>query len=86
MSLDGKIFQGRILDIRPGKEKPMKKEEIDENTPYKKQQLLKKKASAGSDFNWNSLFMNVNKKKLIINISVLFKNNYLCLIFMYKII
>ncbi|ORX45758.1 RNA-binding domain-containing protein [Piromyces finnis] len=60
MSLDGKIFQGRILDIRPGKEKPMKKEEIDENTPYKKQQLLKKKASAGSDFNWNSLFMNMD--------------------------
>ncbi|ORX86199.1 RNA-binding domain-containing protein [Anaeromyces robustus] len=60
MSLDGKIFQGRILDIRPGKEKPQKKEEIDENTPYKKQQLLKKKASAGSEFNWNSLFMNMD--------------------------
>jgi len=74
MSLDGKIFQGRILDIRPGKEKPMKKEEIDENTPYKKQQLLKKKASAGSEFSWNSLFMNV--WNIIIKIKINIINNF----------
>lgn len=60
MELDGKIFQGRILDIRPGKEKLEKKEEVDENTPYKKRLLLKKKASASNEFNWNSLFMNMD--------------------------
>ncbi|KAI9208070.1 uncharacterized protein BJ171DRAFT_490143 [Polychytrium aggregatum] len=62
-SLNGKIFQGRILEIVGGKEKPQAKDEqIDMSAPgaFKKKRELEKKKTAGSDFSWNSLFMNTD--------------------------
>lgn len=62
-SLDGSIFQGRILEILPGKEKLRKDEEEEDESGGKKSFKSKKekaqKAKAGNEFNWNSLFMNV---------------------------
>jgi multiple RNA-binding domain-containing protein 1 len=62
-SLDGSIFQGRILEILPGKEKTRKDEEEEDESMGKKSFKSKKekaqKATAGNEFNWNSLFMNV---------------------------
>jgi multiple RNA-binding domain-containing protein 1 len=55
----GDIFQGRILDILPGKDKisfePLENEKDSFQTKKEKQ----KKKQANQDFNWNSLFMNV---------------------------
>ena len=57
---DGKTFQGRIIHILPAKGK--RDHSIDEfalaKLPLKKQNLIRKKASAAtSQFNWNTLFM-----------------------------
>ena len=57
----GDIFQGRILDIIPGKEKKSDNPELSYN-PNDSFQLKKekqRKKEANQDFNWNSLFMNV---------------------------
>lgn len=59
---DGKIFQGRLLHILPGKPKKdyNRLDEHDlKNLPLKKQQELKRKAEASKQqFAWNSLYMN----------------------------
>lgn len=59
---DGKIFQGRLLHILPGKPKKdyNRLDEHDlKNLPLKKQQELKRKAEAAKQqFSWNSLYMN----------------------------
>lgn len=59
--LDGKIFQGRMLHILPGK---TKKEETDEtqaeNMNFKKKKELELKKKAQSNQNWNSLFINAD--------------------------
>ena len=62
-SLDQTIFQGRILEIVPGKEKPQAPEEVDlgPNASYKKKLEQKRKKQAASEFTWNSLFMNVHE-------------------------
>ncbi len=57
---DGSTFQGRIIHILPAKAK--RDHTIDEfalaKLPLKKQNLIRKKASAAtSQFNWNTLFM-----------------------------
>jgi multiple RNA-binding domain-containing protein 1 len=53
---DGKIFQGRLLHILSAKGKIVQEEPAETN--FKKLQEKKKKESAISSFNWNSLFMN----------------------------
>ncbi|KAI8816731.1 uncharacterized protein EV422DRAFT_561394 [Fimicolochytrium jonesii] len=58
-TMDSQIFQGRILDILPGKEKPRAEEETSEGpTSFKSQKEKQRKATAGNEFSWNSLFMN----------------------------
>ncbi|KAI8833917.1 hypothetical protein BC829DRAFT_426357 [Chytridium lagenaria] len=59
-ALDNSIFQGRILEVVPGKERPPMHEEDDgENTSsYKRKKDAKRKAEANSDVGWNSLFLN----------------------------
>ncbi|KAJ1825508.1 Multiple RNA-binding domain-containing protein 1, partial [Coemansia sp. RSA 2599] len=63
-SLDNKIFLGRLLHILPGKEKPQPRETEDAQSGFKssvkKERDAKKKALAGSDFNWNSLYMSAD--------------------------
>ncbi|CAO3639840.1 unnamed protein product [Cunninghamella echinulata] len=61
--LDMKSFQGRLLHILPAKEKPVSKEEEiygpngTKLSSIKKEKEKKRKNLAGSDFNWNSLYM-----------------------------
>ena len=60
--MDGDIFQGRSLHILPGK--PKKTEKLDDfelaKLPLKRQrEILKKRQAAKSEFEWNSLYMNV---------------------------
>lgn len=62
-SLDGKIFQGRLLHVLPAAAK--KTYEIDETElsklPLKRQKQIKRKMEASSaTFSWNSLYMNVS--------------------------
>jgi len=61
-SLDGQVFQGRIIEIIAAKEKPKPKdeEELESQSGYKKQKELKRKKNAGEESHWNSLFMNVS--------------------------
>lgn len=59
-SLDGSIFQGRLLHILPGQ--PKREHKLDEfdlkNLPLRKQHALKRKAEAAKqDFSWNSLYL-----------------------------
>ncbi|KAJ3296457.1 hypothetical protein HK104_001596, partial [Borealophlyctis nickersoniae] len=56
--LDGTIFQGRILEILPGKDKPRVEAEEDAQGSYRSKKEKQKKATAGNEFSWNSLFMN----------------------------
>ncbi|KAM3580733.1 Multiple RNA-binding domain-containing protein 1 [Umbelopsis sp. WA50703] len=62
-TLDQQSFQGRLLHILPAKEKPQAKEESEAGpngarlSSVKKQKESQRKAQAGSDFNWNALFM-----------------------------
>ncbi|KAJ1550076.1 putative RNA-binding protein 19, partial [Nowakowskiella sp. JEL0078] len=63
--LNGTIFQGRILDILPGKEKPKAADDIDEITgddsagAFKRKNEAEKKKTSQKEVTWNSLFMNV---------------------------
>ncbi|KAJ2818923.1 Multiple RNA-binding domain-containing protein 1, partial [Coemansia erecta] len=63
-SLDNKVFLGRLLHVLPGKEKPQPREQDNSlggfKSSVKKERDAKKKALAGSDFNWNSLFMSAD--------------------------
>lgn len=56
---DKTVFQGRMLHVIPGS---AKRQQLDEYTlsklPLKTQSKLRKKAKAGSSFQWNALFMN----------------------------
>lgn len=56
---DGATFQGRMLHVIPGS---AKRQQLDEYTlsklPLKTQNKLRKKAKAGSSFQWNALYMN----------------------------
>ena len=58
--LDGKIFQGRMLHILPGKTKedPTEAEANSEGINFKKKKELELKKKAQSNHNWNSLFIN----------------------------
>ncbi|KAJ3044977.1 hypothetical protein HDV00_012396 [Rhizophlyctis rosea] len=62
-ALDGSIFQGRILEILPGKERPRGPDEDEEGEgedggSYKRKKEKMRKKEAGNEFSWNSLFMN----------------------------
>ncbi|KAI8999531.1 hypothetical protein BC832DRAFT_564521 [Gaertneriomyces semiglobifer] len=58
VELDGSIFQGRLLEILPGKEKPRPVEEDADPASFKAKRDKQRKAGAGNEFTWNSLFMN----------------------------
>lgn len=65
--LDGQIFQGRILEVLPGKERPKAaEEEGNGNGTFKSQREKQKKKDAGNEFSWNSLFMNVSSTSLLL--------------------
>jgi multiple RNA-binding domain-containing protein 1 len=55
----GDIFQGRILDILPGKDKISFEPLENEKDSFQTKKEKEKKKQANQDFNWNSLFMNV---------------------------
>ncbi|KAJ2727037.1 Multiple RNA-binding domain-containing protein 1 [Coemansia sp. Benny D115] len=63
-ALDNKVLLGRLLHIIPGKEKPQAREDTDAQsgfkTSVKKERDDKRKALAGSDFNWNTLYMSAD--------------------------
>ncbi|KAI8612512.1 hypothetical protein BC830DRAFT_1136316 [Chytriomyces sp. MP71] len=61
-TLDSCIFQGRILEILPGKDKPRAPEEdetlLNADASYKKKLEVKRKKEASNENSWNSLFIN----------------------------
>ncbi|KAI7834137.1 hypothetical protein BX661DRAFT_176691 [Kickxella alabastrina] len=63
-TMDNKVFLGRLLHVLPGKEKPQPREADDAQLGFKstvkKERDAKRKALAGSDFNWNSLYMSAD--------------------------
>ncbi|KAJ2384608.1 Multiple RNA-binding domain-containing protein 1 [Coemansia sp. RSA 2611] len=63
-AMDNKVFLGRLLHVLPSKEKPQEREAGDLlagfKSDVKKERDAKKKALAGSDFNWNSLYMSAD--------------------------
>lgn len=65
IELDGSIFQGRILTVLPAKEKPRPKDEVElESLSFKERRAREqKKNAAKTEYSWNSLFMNVNRKR-----------------------
>ena len=65
-TLDGSVFQGRLLHILPATAK--KETKLDEfaisKLPLKQQKQIKRKAEAASaTFNWNSMYMNVRSER-----------------------
>ncbi|TRY62746.1 hypothetical protein TCAL_03592 [Tigriopus californicus] len=57
-ALDGSSFQGRLLQILPGKSKPSVEELANaEGLTFKQKKALKEKAQASSSHNWNTLFL-----------------------------
>jgi multiple RNA-binding domain-containing protein 1 len=61
IELDNKFFMGRLLHILPSREKPQSRDSDPSKWNLKKQREMKLKAQATSDFNWNTLYMNVKK-------------------------
>jgi multiple RNA-binding domain-containing protein 1 len=58
--MDKKIFQGRIIEIVAAKEKVKIAEEYESvSNNFKALRQKKQQETAGNEFNWNSLFMNV---------------------------
>ena len=57
--LDGKIFQGRMLHILPGKTKQDSEINL-EQLSFKKKKELEQKKKSQSNHNWNSLFINAD--------------------------
>ncbi|KAK5580992.1 hypothetical protein RB653_001019 [Dictyostelium firmibasis] len=62
--MDGKVFQGRLIHVLPGKAAPAKQfSEGKENggaeglSSYKSEKEQKQKSASGSTHNWNALFM-----------------------------
>lgn len=63
-TLNGCIFQGRMIHVIPARKKPEPKpsiaDQLNEKSSFKKQQALKKKGEAFSQHNWNPLYMASN--------------------------
>ena len=59
--LDGQIFQGRLLHLLPAKPRVVtNKQETSSKSSYKKSKESKLRSQAGSDRNWNTLFLGSN--------------------------
>lgn len=63
-AMDNKVLLGRLLHVLPGKEKPQARDSEDRMAGFKsdvkKERDAKRKAQAGNDFNWNSLYMSAD--------------------------
>lgn len=58
-SLDQSIFQGRILQVVPARDKPKSKEDNPTGpVSFKSKRAKNQQSNSSNDFNWNSLFMN----------------------------
>lgn len=56
-SLDGKIFQGRLIHLIAAVDRKRDSGLDEEHVSYAKKQVLKRKAESETPFNWNTLFM-----------------------------
>lgn len=80
--LDNSPFLGRLLHILPAKEKPQAPEEepVGPNgiklSKFKKEKEQKRKNLAGSEFNWNSLYMSVSWLYKVSKLPVLLTHVY----------
>lgn len=62
-SLDGQVFQGRLLHILPARPRQGRQEQEDEaggTSSFKKKKESQQKSQAGSSHNWNTLFLGAN--------------------------
>ena len=60
VACDKSIFQGRIIDVVPAKEKPKSLDELPTGPQtFKAMREKELKSKSTNEFNWNSLFMNV---------------------------
>uniref|UniRef100_A0A023FBD9 Putative rna-binding protein rrm superfamily n=2 Tax=Triatoma infestans TaxID=30076 RepID=A0A023FBD9_TRIIF len=67
-ALDGTILHGRMLHLLPAKAKEiLEKPIVEEGTNYKNEKFKKLKAKAGSSYNWNSLFLDLNALSEVIS-------------------
>ncbi|KAN0015074.1 hypothetical protein ACTFIU_001396 [Dictyostelium citrinum] len=63
--MDGKVFQGRLIHVLPGKAAPAKQfseskdgnNNVEGSSSYKTEKEQKQKTTSGSTHNWNALFM-----------------------------
>lgn len=63
IAMDGQFFQGRLIHILPGKEKPAPADDADDDLDgqgFKSKKDKKRAATAGDSFNWNTMYMNVS--------------------------
>ncbi|BES97847.1 RNA recognition motif. (a.k.a. RRM, RBD, or RNP domain) [Nesidiocoris tenuis] len=58
-ALDGTVLHGRMLHLLPGKAKDVQ-EDDDDSTNFKAKKDKALKAKAGSSYNWNTLFLDLN--------------------------
>lgn len=66
--LDKKSFQGRLLHILPAVDRKGKPEALDtgdRKLPVKDERKAKRKATAGREFNWSMLYMNVRQANVL---------------------
>ena len=67
--LDKKSFQGRLLHILPAvdrKGKPEALDTSDKKLTIKDERKAKRKATAGREFNWSMLYMNVRRANVLL--------------------
>ncbi|KAF6204118.1 hypothetical protein GE061_002458 [Apolygus lucorum] len=58
-ALDGTVLRGRMLHLLPGKAKDIPEDDED-STNFKNKKNKQLKAKAGSSYNWNTLFLDLN--------------------------
>lgn len=63
--LDKKSFQGRLLHILPAVDRKGKPEAGDKTVSIKDECKAKRKATAGREFNWSMLYMNVRRANVL---------------------
>lgn len=64
-ALDKKSFQGRLLHILPAVDRKGKPEGLDGKLSIKADRKAKRKATAGGEFNWSMLYMNVRQANVL---------------------
>ena len=63
------IFQGRLIQVLPAMRKRESLGNTQQNkTLHKQKKLVELKSNASNEFNWNSLFMNVNIIYMILSL------------------